>query len=253
MKKEFLTIKSIGLTKLNNAEYLNLMIRLYEEITKAGDTNIGITQEYAQQFLNNIKILTDVLAKNRTNQDTATLQSLDQQRDNIWQHIITAIQNAQKSPINIEQEASKILIPALKPYINKTRIPMDQETQLIRGFLLDMNKPENKPHLATLNVSAAITELHRINEEFATLMASRALAQQDKLPSATTLRVTMDEQYKYITQKAYAMNITTPTEQSTAFIINFNIFIEETILAYNKRMIQGGKKEDDTTVDKKDE
>lgn len=252
MTKEFLTIKSIGLTKLNNAEYLNLMIRLYEEIIKAGESNIGITKEYAMEFLNNIKTLTDVLAQNRANQDTATLQSLDQQRDSIWQHIITAIQNAQKSPISIEQEANKILLPEIKPYINKTRIPMEQETQLIRGFLLDMDKPANKPHLATLNLLATIIELNRINEEFATLMGSRALAQQDKLPSATSMRTTMDEQYKYITQKAYAMNLTTPTEKSTSFMINLNIFIEEVNFAYNKRMVQG-KKEEDTTTDTQEE
>lgn len=243
MSKEILTIKTIGLTKLNNAEYLTLMTRLGEELTKAGAATIGITQEDIDDLLANTKVFSDVFAQDRANADTALLQELDKQRDVMWQHIITAIQNAQKSPLPAEQQAAKILVPTLKPYIGKSQKPLEQETQLIRGFLLDMEKSENKPHLTTLNLPASITELNRINEEFATLFASRTIGKQEKLPNITTLRKTMDGQYNYTTQKAYATNTATPTEKSTAFILNMNSFIEEANAAYNRRS-HGGKKEE---------
>lgn len=243
MSKEILTIKNIGLTKLNNAEYLTLMTRLGEEEIKAGAIAIGITQEDIDQFLENIKIFSDAFAQDRANADTALLQDLDKQRDAMWQHIITAIQNAQKSALPAEQQAAKKLVPILKPYTGKSQIPLEQETQLIRGFLLDMAKPENSPHLTTLNLSASIAELNRMNEEFATLFATRTIGKQEKLPTITTLRKTMDGQYNYATQKAYAINTAMPTDKSTAFILNMNSFIEEATAAYNRRS-RGGKKEE---------
>lgn len=235
MTKEILTIKTIGLTKLNNAEYLTLMTHLGDELTKAGAVAIGITQQDIDDLLANIKVFSDVFAQDRANADTALLQELDKQRDVMWQHIITAIQNAQKSPLPAEQQAAKILVPALKPYIGKSQKPLEQETQLIRGFLLDMAKPENKPHLATLNLAASITELNRMNEEFTSLFATRVIGNQDKHPNIKALRRTMDEQYNYDTQKANAVNIAMPTEKSTTFIRNMNSFIEEAHAAYNRR------------------
>lgn len=247
MVEKILKLENIGLAKLSNAEYLALMIRLDEEMSKASLKNIGITQEYATAFRDNIKLLSDVSAQNNANTDTTSLQELDQQRDIVWQHIMRAIKNAEKSPISTERQASQILIPELKPYSNKINIPHEQETQLIRSFLLDMDKPANKPHLLALNLLPAIEELNRMNEDFASLYGKRVLDQLDKLPNSKTLRKTIDEQYNFITQKAYGMNIAIPTTESTAFIVNMNIFIKAANDAYVFRMAHTTKKTEDNT------
>ncbi len=250
MVTKILTIKSIGLTKLNNAEYLNLMTRLDEEILKAEVTNIGLTPEEAQRFKEYVISFSDVFIQSKANTDTGLLKNIDGSRDKTWQHILVSIQNAAKSPITVEQQASKILSPCIKPYLNKTNIANEQETQLIRAFLVDMEKPQNKEQLIVLNLQAAISELGRSNEEYAQLSGKRALDQLDKLPNSKTLRKNLDEQYNYITQKAYAVNMTTPNEKSTAFITNMNIFIDEVNAAYNRRVAHGEKKaEGDTAVE----
>lgn len=245
MIEKILKISSISLARLNNAEYLSLMIRLDEEITIAGVSNIGITQEVADGFQRNVKILSDVFAQNKASVDTALLQNLDNQRDVIWQHIMNAIKNAAKSPIQKERDAYQILNPELKPYGNKTNIALEQETQLIRGFLLDMQKPQNKPQVIALGLLPAMEELHTTNEKFARIYGKRALDQLDKLPNSKTLRKTMDDQFAFITQKAYGTNIATPTTTSTTFINNMNIHIKTANDAYHFRMTHTAKKSEE--------
>lgn len=245
MTEKIVKVSSIGLGKLNNAEYLRLMTRISGQIKQIGASKLALPQDKVDEFDQKLLVLNDVFAQNRASAETTSLQELDKQRDYQWSYLLQRIQIASSSPLEKDKKASSILSPEIKPYIGKQAAPVEQETQLIFGFLHDMQKSENFVQIQALGLLPALENLEDLNNRYASLADERTINKQtQKLPDSNSLRKEIDPIYDYLTNRAFAENLSNGTDETLQFLLALNSFIDAANTAYKQRTGQVAQKEE---------
>lgn len=245
MTEKIVKVSSIGLGKLNNAEYLRLMNRVSGQIKQIGASKLGLPKDKVDEFDQKLLVLNDVFAQNRASAETASLQELDKQRDEQWIYLFQRIQLASSSPLEDNKKASAKLTPEIKPYLGKQRAPVEQETQLIFAFLHDMQKSENFAQIQALELLPALENLEDLNNRYASLADERTINKQtQKLPSSDSLKKEIDPIYDYLTNKVFAENLSNGTDETLQFLLALNSFIDAANTAYKQRTGQTAKKEE---------
>lgn len=242
---------TIALSKLNNAEYLNLMSRLQKLVETATPTAVGLTADEFDEFKDLVEQLQDRINYPTASDRTAHLTTLDKQRDSVLTFIFSTINNSKKVPILELSEAGNALTLIIRPY---TSIQSDQdqvETVKIKGILKDLDTEEAKAHLATLNLTDAVAKLQEINDEYETVTAARARdkeAARMSSDSGTNLRKRLDPIFEAIRQITLAESIAKPTEVTAEFILGLNSAIREVNTLYNLRTGKTQSGEDETVL-----
>ena len=136
--------------------------------------------------------------------------------------------------------AEKLYLVA-KPYRGAGRLAYNQETVVIKGFLLDMNKTEN------LGIENDLDTLQAYNDQFEALVKeadvkSSSLDMNEKMRD---LRVQMGDWYQEVTSLAFASNVLTESEESLSFMTGLNAVIQDVKTLYKQRISQlnSGKEE----------
>ena len=121
----FITIKSIGLTNLNNAEFLAFMkgalsllptaseeeeerpggLSLLSTTAETGVPALGLTAEFVSAMQADVEALAEVVSESRIAQETEESEVQDKRRDMTATYVTQLITNASKSPIAAESEA----------------------------------------------------------------------------------------------------------------------------------------------------
>lgn len=241
-------IDDIRLNKLNNAEYANFSQRTAQLIQTATIAKLGIAADDFAAFTANITLLTDVVAQSRTSDLTSEIADKDKECDDLIRYIFTTIDAGKNSPIAAQKKAATSLYNTTKPYRGIQSLAQGQQIQQTRGLLLDLGKDENAEQIDSLALGAGIQALRRANNEYATLINTRASSQTDNaLPAGRAVRDEMDVQYDNLTTMAFVTSISTPSTEATTFITAMNKLIADTNTAYNQRSAQRKKKDDPNT------
>ncbi|MDO5105111.1 DUF6261 family protein [Capnocytophaga sp.] len=235
--ESILEIKGIKLGQLNNDEYAQFIT---EVVGLLGDTpleKIFIKEEDFNQLKERLSLLSDVIRRARTSKETNSIAELDKQRNKLLVFLFSLLR-VEKNNINKKRsDAATALYNESKNYLGIQKSPIRQKTHSVKGLLIDLNKPENKMHVATLGIENTLEALAECNQEFQKLVSNRSdNRMSNKLPSAQKLRNEISALYKHFTTCAYAMNIIHPTDESTNFINRLNRVIEE-IMAINKQRL----------------
>lgn len=258
----YLRFTEFSTNNFNNAEYLSFLRRFRAllpfpeeggdrpeiESLSADESNgvpaLGVSAEQIAALDTVIGQLTDLNNQSRISQETETLKDTDKQRDNVAVYILNRISNSATLPLPEEREAGKHLWNVVKPYTKITRLPLNQETETIKGLLVDLRKPENASSVKALNMSPYLNELERLNNLYDSLAAQRAAERlASSADNSKIVRVQGDDIYEDITSLAFAWSLANPSDEATAFIRNVNALIADTKTAYNQRMGQKKKKE----------
>lgn len=264
----YITIDTIYIMRLNNAEYLSFnndflnLIPLDKDdeggsdrpeiesinlrSVQKGSSALGLSADFLNRYEQEVSLLADVVDESRIAQETEVADLHEKNRDALASYITTRISRAKTLPIEAEREAGKNLYKVAKPYMNIIRLPVAQETEKIKGLLIDLRKPENTSYVTALGLDSYLLELEKENDAYVAATRqrteSRAANQKD---SGATIRLRIDELYKEATLLAQSFSIAVPSEAATTFIKNLNQLIKETTTAYNQR---GSRKK--TTDDK---
>ena len=117
---------------------------------------------------------------------------------------------------------------------------------------MDLNKPENKEYVDTLELSEVIEKLDSINKEYKEITAERADNQlANKVDSFKIIRVDVDDLYEELSLRAFAENVVNPTEESKTFINSINKLIDDTNHAYKlRKAVKKSKKDKKKSSDK---
>lgn len=260
----YLLISTINLARLNNAEYLAYhsnflhLIPLDEDdddnhrpeiesvepksITK-GSSALGLSAELLNTYEEDLALMSDAVDESRIAQETEEAILLKKDRSALASHITNRIARATSLPIAAEKEAGKFLYKIIKPYLNITRLPSSQETEKIRGLLIDLRKPENKSYTDALSLELYMNELEKTNNAYIDTTRQRTESRAaSKKDTGAIIRERMDEYYKEAILVAQSYSISHPSETANTFIRNLNQLIFETITAYHQR---GSKKKPD--------
>lgn len=232
-------IDIFGIQRLNNAEYLNFINRVYRLTLIATAEKLSLTEADLAAVLAKIDLLTDIVNESNISDETAQIAEVDSQEDAVIVFINDTIAKARKLPIAAMQEAGNALYNRMKPYVSIQTLPQGQQVQEVRGMLTDLGKADVVAHVATLGLTSSVAELRTLNERYAALLDSRAASQvAAKLGSAKSVRREIDDMYDYIVTRAQAASIITPSAEATAFVTAMNKLIADTRTAYNQRIAQ---------------
>ena len=248
-------INAISLKKLNNAEYAYFAQQVSNLIHEGTAEKLHVNAATLTAFDANLKLLTDIVAQSRISDETAEIEVVDKEADDLITYILSAIRSAKQSPVAAQKAAATTLYNATKIYAGIQRMAQRQEVQQARGLLTDLAKPELKAHVQTLALQAAVDQLKTTVDRYATLLESRAASQvAADLGAAKPVREKMNDEYDEMTTVAFAFSIAAPAAELTAFITKLNKLIDDTNTAYNQSRAQmkvtkgttsGGKKSEE--------
>ena len=232
-----------ALTKLNAAEYLNLMSRLRGLIETATPEALGLTAEEFEEFKTLVDKLQDRIDVSSASGLTETLDLLNEQRLNVVASLFASIQAFTKLTLQDKLEAAKALELLTRPYANLRKLPDQQITVTIKGLERDLGKEAAQAHLTTLGLLDVYEEMVRLNDEYAskTVQRTSELDLQD-METVGELREKLDPMYAAVTAIAEAESIAKPTEATAEFIRMMNATIKEINKLYNLRT---GKESDE--------
>lgn len=244
--KKLTKVKSVGLSKFNNAEFVNFASRFLELIydAKEGDlpgtgAALGIDPADVTLFEEELVLMGDIVSQSRISDITAKLAELDKERSEFAVHLITQVHSSLVSPKADKKQAAISLSNAMKPYVGCQRLPNQQKTHAIKGLITDMNKPENAANVRALDLNDALEAMEASNTSYALLIKQRSnkLAAA-KLEESKGVRQRMADLFDYMSCCAFAQNLLHPTETTATFLRNLNAMIDETTALRNQRIGQ---------------
>lgn len=261
----FLKFKDAGLAAYNNAEYINFLNRFREllpfaqgEEDRPGSLSLqkataqavpalGISAEQVEQLDDYIARMTELNNQSRISQETAQRTELDHQRDSVATYLLNRISTAAASPMEEERKAGVYLANVVKPYSGITRLAMNQETETVKGLLVDLRKETSSASVASLSLTPCMEELERLNNRFAELTSQRftVKANNSTLENSKTVRPKANALYEDMTDLAFASSLLNPSEEATLFIRNVNTLIDEFQTALHFRKSQTKDKDKD--------
>lgn len=264
---KFYQITKYDMSMLNNSEYQNFMERFLAlipeeesgdrpviespsatgvsafdgDITDATGTSgaspVNISSETIASMEALLEKMTDLNRKSRALETTAARAETDRLRDAVANRIINQILKTDALLLDTEREASDALRITITPYKGVGRLPMNQETTVLKGMLYDLRKTENADAVAALSLTSYLDELERLNTLFESLVSQESATRSASSlnEDSKALRVKLDELYAECIMLANATQVLAPTETSETFIRDVNSLIDEVRIAYNRR------------------
>lgn len=244
----YLKIDTIGLAKLNNAEYTNFMNRTLNQAVAVGIEKIGASDALIDGITANVNKMTDIVAQSRASVETAQIAEVDKKADELIVYLMATFRTNRTSPIQAMRTAAETLYLKTKPYVGCQTLPQGQQIQKMRGLLSDISSTEMSAHITTLGLTAVVEELNTVTAQYSNLIDQRTASQlANKLDAGKTVRLELDEQYDDLVTIAFVTSVATPSQAATDFVVYMNKLIAETNTAYNQRMAQSGKKKEETS------
>lgn len=244
--RTLLEFKSAWISRYNTAEYLNFMSRFQGTTMAIGAEALHYEEADMTRLGQLLTDMQDLVSRNMAAIETADLQSLEEQRDEMGLYIINTVRNSRDLPFEAIATAANALWYVLSPYVGFYRLPNMQETATLDGMLMDLMKEENATHVATLSLTEKVADLYQVNAQYRNLTDQRTISRDAaKTADSKTLRTEMDALYNYITAVAYAHNVVSPTAELERYINSINAIIAETNAAYNQRMGQTKSEEEE--------
>ena len=232
-------INSIGLGKLNNAEYTRFMSYTLSNIEVAKRASLGIPTDMFDAFRSKITLLTDIISQSRTSDNTASIAEADQRCDDTLRYLLGQLDRGRFSPVEADRAAYTTLYNLTKPYRGINRLPQRQQIQQTEGLITDLEKPAVADAVTRIGLQTTIDALKDANQQYASLIQVRANEQADEaLPAARGVRDEIDVIYDQMMSLAFAQSIVSGTNEAVNFVAAQNKLIADTNAAYNQRMGQ---------------
>lgn len=241
-----ITIKTIGLDKLNNYEYNYFSEQFLVLINAATAEKLHVSSTLVESYSTNVNKMRDIAVQSRTADETALIADVSKEARSLVVYFFNVLRSEKQSPIAANKTAATGAYNALKPYSGLYNLPQRQQVQALRGLVTDMRKPTIADYLTTLGQSEMADSLSDVAERFAALLEQRSVNMAvNNLGSAQPLREVMNEQYNYITTIAFAYSVSMPSEELSTFVDSVNRLIDDMNKSYNLRTGRSQEKDDE--------
>lgn len=244
MRKNYIKVENIYLYDLANAEFINFMKRFMALLPLVDDEEGGqhapalaITAAMVAEGKGYLATMTDLTRESRMKAETKPKKEIDRLRDRVLSLIIDRIDFSRNVLDEAVRAAAEQLYIVANPYKGAGRLPYNQETEVIKGFLLDMNKTENVEAVRLLGIEKDLDQLQSYNDQFEALVQgadtkSSSLYLNEKMRD---LRVLMGDWYEEMADRAFASNLLNESEESLYFMAGLNALIGNVKTAYKQR------------------
>ena len=159
-------VKNAKLAKLNGAEYIHFIDFIERLVETATPNKLGLSEEFFSDFKKRLEELRNSFNRSKVSEETNILNKLNKKRDKIIVYLFSNLRTEKVNPISDKSEIAENLYNNINSYNKLQNLPNRQKTQVIENLILDLNKPENKEYIDTLELSEVIEKLDSINKEY---------------------------------------------------------------------------------------
>lgn len=256
MRKNYIQVEDISLLRLSNAEFISFMERFMALLPLEDDEEggqhapkLGITAELVAEGKAFLASMNDLTLKSQLKAETKPKKEIDRLRDRMLAYIIERIDFSRDALDAAVAAAAEKLYLVAKPYRGAGRLAYNQETVVIKGFLLDMNKTENVGAVTALGIENDLDTLQTYNDQFEALVKeadvkSSSLDMNEKMRD---LRVQMGDWYQDMVSLAFASNVLNESEESLSFMTGLNALIRDVKTLYKQRIAQLNRGKEETS------
>ena len=257
MRKKYIREEEINLVRLANAEFMNFMERFLSllpleaegepESGEMGAPKLSITAEQVTEAKGYLAQMNDLTRIPQMKAETKPKEEVDRKRDSLISLLFSRVKTSRSVPIEAESKAAEQLYIVISPYRGIGKLPYNQETEMIKGLLLDLRKLENSEAVRTLGLDAYVDELDNCNKQFEALVKTADMKNSELgfNEQMRDLRVAMTDLYREMTDYAFATNLLNETEESLYFMSGLNALIRDVESIYKQRLNSRKKKEEE--------
>lgn len=257
MRKKYIRVEEINLVRLANAEFMNFMERFLSllpleaegepESGEMGAPKLSITAEQVTEAKGYLAQMNDLTRIPQMKAETKPKEEVDRKRDSLISLLFSRVKTSRSVPIEAESKAAEQLYIVISPYRGIGKLPYNQETEMIKGLLLDLRKLENSEAVRTLGLDAYVDELDNCNKQFEALVKTADMKNSELgfNEQMRDLRVAMTDLYREMTDYAFATNLLNETEESLYFMSGLNALIHDVESIYKQRLNSRKKKEEE--------
>lgn len=261
MRKKYIRVEEINLVRLANAEFMNFMERFLSllpleaegepESGEMGAPKLSITAEQVTEAKGYLAQMNDLTRIPQMKAETKPKEEVDRKRDSLISLLFSRVKTSRSVPIEAESKAAEQLYIVISPYRGIGKLPYNQETEMIKGLLLDLRKLENSEAVRTLGLDAYVDELDNCNKQFEALVKTADMKNSELgfNEQMRDLRVAMTDLYREMTDYAFATNLLNETEESLYFMSGLNALIRDVESIYKQRLNSRKKKEEEKPAD----
>ena len=163
-------INSLSFAQMKNAEHVSFFTNVQVAIDKVGAAKAGLTEAQINAYKAAVLVEQDIVNHSTASIYTPEMKALDEERDRLFRIIRLKLQAVTlASP---DDEVAQYAITVDKYILAKYGLevcgaPYQEESALIRGFILDMNTRFPAEALEAMGVANELTALNTANESFA--------------------------------------------------------------------------------------
>ena len=257
MRKKYIRVEEINLLRLANAEFMNFMERFLSllpleaegepESGEMGAPKLSITAEQVTEAKGYLAQMNDLTRIPQMKAETKPKEEVDRKRDSLISLLFSRVKTSRSVPIEAESKAAEQLYIVISTYRGNGKMQYNQETEMIKGLLLDLRKLENSEAVRTLGLDAYVDELDNCNKQFEALVKTADMKNSELgfNEQMRDLRVAMTDLYREMTDYAFATNLLNETEESLYFMSGLNALIRDVESIYKQRLNSRKKKEEE--------
>lgn len=197
-----LKVSTLSFGHLRNAEHVSFMTNVLVTIEKVGAESLGLTAQQVSTFSDAINQEQDIVNRSQASVYTKEMQAIDLERDRVFRLIRYRLESCVLvgDDHELAEHRSSILTNILAKYgIDVSSKPYQDETALLRGFILDLKTLFQPAVLTKMNISAEIEELEMYNEQFTRQYNERATERSGtETAFSLKLRGETEELYRHL-------------------------------------------------------
>ena len=207
------------ITAHTSAMHAELHQQLYSLVAAQDKQKLHLTDELLKAWNDLIEQEVELNNAQQTNELTAQMQQLDDDRDALITQIFSAIRSNRRSPVKALSQPAQKLVTIMDSYKGIQREVLQAESMHINGMLKDLAKYSTET--AALGLTAVIAMLKTTNEEFERLELKR-LDGSDKsgFTSAKAVRPLTDDTFYEVRGNIEAAFYFATTEAAKKLITN---------------------------------
>ena len=196
------SISTLPFAQLKNAEHVAFFNNVPIELEKKTAESLGLTANQLTAYRNAVDAEQDIVNRSMASIYTAEMEAMDAERDRLYRLIRLKLQacllaNAGSVQAKLAESVEKNL---LNKYGNDiVGMAYQEETALLRGFILDVTNFFDEDQIETLGITSALVDLQTANDSFSNQYNERATERSYSTAELTKkLRAATEELYRLL-------------------------------------------------------
>ena len=227
---EVIQIQKLSQHRLNNGKHNEFHTTVYSYVSAEDAKKIGVPATLIAEYGACIEEAKEMIKETRASSKTRAIKKKDAECDRLLSFILAVVRAMRLSPRADEAESAEDMYIQLRVGKRIQAEGPSVKPARIDSLLIDLRKPEHAVHLTRLRLDEAVDLLEQTKNEMRALQADRTGERaENKRPSLTQIRPTMDRVYGRIVQHLQMSHFVGKPPVDREAIAQFASYINERV------------------------